>query len=316
MDPKSMLNPLGKAFRFTLAASAMGLLCACVFGGKPDTYSSASLVPPEPVTLNSVNRNWTGSRAQIRFPFQITKGTDSEGWFESKWAEFPEDGSEIQFLVSDRDALREIIPKKHILVGASLICDGWSLRRPEKGKDLQVDFHFENYPVRARIVFDDKDLEDLPEAESFLRLKVLKFYAKGEQLSAIPPAPSAPPSPPASAPAVAGPATYKPRSEILAASVQPARVKAGQEVDLIISYRLDGVPAGAVFETVEQRALYQGGEKITAFEEPIDRTPGSFTSSKKVKVPASAKPGVYLFHARVLFAGSEAKAEALFEVVQ
>lgn len=297
-----------------MIVTAQTILIGCTFGGGPTPYVPASHVPKEPVTLKSVNKNWTGSRAQIRYPFKVRKGTDDEGWSKSKWAKFPQEDTEVRLFVSDRDALKPILPEKRILVGASLICDGWSLRRPEKGKDLQVDFHFENYPSKARIIFENKDLEDLPEAESFLRLKILKLYPKSEQLRAVPSqgSPGRKPSPP-SKPAPA-PHAYKPKVEVLTASVQPARVRAGEQVDLVIHYRVSGIPEGTIFEAVEHRTLLSGDKKLTFFKDPINRTQGSFTSTKKIRVPAGTEPGVYRFLARVVFAGSESKTEAIFEV--
>ncbi|HPR65210.1 MAG TPA: hypothetical protein PK014_13450 [Thermoanaerobaculia bacterium] len=305
-----------KALKILMIIFSLVILGACTFGSGKAPSVPASYVPAEPITLESVNREWTGARAQIRYPFKIEKGSDSEGWSESKWAKFPQDDTEVRFMVTNRDSLRPIIPKKKILVGASLICDGWSLRRPSKGKDLQVDFHFEKYSARARIIFEDKDLEDLPDAERFLRLQILKLYGKSEQLSSVPlsaPGPGyAPPA--ATAPTAPSGQAFKPQVEILSTSVQPVRVRAGEQVDLVIHYRVQGIPPSTSFEAVELRALYMGDKKLASFRDPIARGSGSFTSSKKVKVPSSAKPGVYRFTARIEFAGSEAEAEAIFEV--
>jgi hypothetical protein len=292
------------------------LFMGCVVGGPTTTYTPVSGVPSEPMTLNSVNRNWTGARAQVRYPFKFGKTMVAGGWTESAWVKSPEYKIDYCMLITERKSLKEVIPKKKLLVGTAVVCEGWSLGRPAKGKDLQVDFRFENYPAKARIVFKNKHLDDLPEVEKFLRLNVLKLYAQSEQLSKLGPE-TVPGMPQAGAPVqVPGPVRdaglYLPVIEILSVSIQPARAKPGDQIDLIIHYRIEGIPEGAVWKVVEERSLYAGDSMLAEFKDVIDRSEGSYTSTKKVQVPASAQNGHFRFLAQVYLAKSDA--EAIFEI--
>ena len=301
--------------RYGLApAMTLTLFMGCVAGGPSATYTPVSGVPSEPMTLNSVNRNWTGARAQVRYPFRIGRAGSGE-WTESQWIKSREDNMEVQLLVTNREALREVIPKKNLLVGTALICEGWNLQRPKRGKDLQVDFRFENYPSKARMVFQNKNLDDLPEVEKFIRLKVLKLYSLNEQLVQVgTPAESADTASPSGFPGshTVDEDSYIPSVEILSVSIRPARAQPGEEIDLIIHYRLEGVSATSFCQVVEQRHLRSGDKDLASFRDVVERTIGSYTSTKRVRIPTSAPSGVITFKADVSLAGS--RAEAIFEI--
>ena len=108
--------------------------------------------------------------------------------------------------------------------------------------------------------------------------------------------------------------TYKPGIEIVSASVQPARVSAGDAIKLLIQYRVNGVPPGFSFEVKESHQLRVNDATIGQVEESISRGAGTFTSAKTINVPPNAAPDFYTFRAQVTLAGVEAEALAFFEV--
>ena len=62
--------------------------------------------------------------------------------------------------------------------------------------------------------------------------------------------------------------------EVLAVSVQPARIPRGQETSLVLSYRVGGIAAGQSVEVVERRELLKDGESIRNWEDRIPAPPG------------------------------------------
>jgi hypothetical protein len=107
---------------------------------------------------------------------------------------------------------------------------------------------------------------------------------------------------------------FRPSIEILAVAVDPPQVRPGGRVDLVVHYRVDGLPTGASFEMVETRRLLRSEAALTETAEPVARANGSYTSSQQAPVPAEAPPGVYRLEVVLRLAGAEAEGAALFEV--
>jgi hypothetical protein len=193
-------------------------------------------------------------------------------------------------------------------------CVGWGLAEPRKQRGLLLNLEFDGLPVKARMEFEDSDkLEDLEDVERLARIELFVVTAK----AAPPPPPPPPPAPApatAAAPAVEAPQVYEPAVRILGASVNPAQLTRGAQMDLVITYVVEGLPPGASFPANEERNLLVGDRQLAHFEQQIPRTTGTFTSAQKIAVPATLKPGVYRFQARISVAGKSAAADALFEV--
>jgi hypothetical protein len=168
---------------------------------------------------------------------------------------------------------------------------------------------------------DRKNKETVYAAVDNLVLSMRRRQAPAIQsLTRLSQAPAEPtPSSPAAAVAVQPAAvptsqTFKPEVTIVASSVQPAEVKAGDAIKLLIQYEVSGLPPGFSYEVTESRQLLLNEAVIGQVGEPVSRGVGSFTSSKTISVPATASPGFYSFRARVTLAGVHAEASAFFRV--
>ncbi len=302
-----------------------------------------------PVTMETVNQRWAGKQALIRVGAFVEKGRDKLGWSYSKWAKSPELPGErpIEFRlgVSNRDMLLEkgyLYRKKALRAGTAFVADRWDLSMPEKGKGLHLKLKFEGLPVDAVLELKKDKLEDLEDAERAMRIQI--FQLTGLSDEAEPPAFTSAPLNPSPAPRTAagtpppdasnllprptaavasrgiaapepsGQTTFKPAVEILAVSVQPAEATPGGEVNLVVQYRVDGLPAGFAYEVSETRRILVNDAEATAFEDAVSRSVGSFTSAQAMSVPADAPAGFYTFEATVQLAGVEASGTAFFRV--
>lgn len=197
------------------------------------------------------------------------------------------------------------------------------------------------------------DLKALPAIERFLRLHILDITPRSEQLTstrpsssssslsaeeraraaaffagegpATPPRPSGPSGSPAPAAPVAngssatagGDVTYRPAVEILAVSVQPPQVGAGERVELVVNYTVSGLPPGTRFAVTETRSLSYGERALTSSSADTSRGNGTYTSSLEAPIPAAAEAGIYRLTVDVGLPGAEpASGSALFEVVR
>lgn len=326
-------DPLTLIRRLPVLLIAGVAMVACA-SGRRDAERTAqpvavSGVAAEPVTLETVNRRWRGSRCQIRVPLDIKKGTDRAGWSEGKWIEAPtlpgDRKVEIRMTVSDRDLLvREgyLYRKRSIRAGTMFVAQGWTLTNPKRQKGLVLDLTLEGTPVQARMEFGKADeLDDLEDVERLTRIELFQVLGAAEAPPVrLDPGVSSPPpqavvrthltdpAPPLSQP------TYSPAVEILAASVTPAAVSRGSQVGLVVNYRVSGLPDGASFDTTEERSLLQGETTMGTFDEHVPRSNGTFTTTQSVNVSADLAPGTYTFRARVSLAGATSEGSALLEV--
>jgi len=239
--------------------------------------------------------------------------------------------------VSDRDALAPILAGESIPPGTRFIAEGWSLARPEKQEGVYLQLRFEALPqVKARlrflppgkfgstrvdvsfVTFDFFPLSQFETVERYSRIEAFQLQAADEQLTV--PAPTQLPiraqegAPVARTPS-AEPAPFKPAVRLLAVSCQPAQLRAGDEVEIVLNYAVEGIPAGASFEVVERREILRDEEALGTFEKPLGRMAGTFTSTLRVRIPETAPPALYSVRGTVTMAGSTSTATALLEVI-
>jgi len=105
-----------------------------------------------------------------------------------------------------------------------------------------------------------------------------------------------------------------PKLVIVAVSVEPPQVDAGQAANLIVSYSLTGVPAGATLDVEERRELIKEGASIQQMLDTLPRGSGPHNSSKPIVVPLEAAPGIYTLKVTLSAAGVWAEKTAIFEV--
>jgi hypothetical protein len=286
----------------------------------PVPISSAA---PEPVTIDTVNRRWKGARCQIRFPIEIKKDRDDNGWSHSDWLKAPSlpDDKElkIRLLVSDREALVRsgyLSQKKVLRPGTAFIAQGWRLENPNKEKGLMLDLRFESLPIQARMEFKGGDrLDDLELVEQAMRIDLFQLYEVSQPVLNTQKIPEPEPVKKERVAEQSTPTqSYDPSVKILAASVQPAQVSRGGKIELIITYVIGGLPPGSGFEVVEKRDIKSGEKVMGSFDDRKSRLSGTYTTTHKIDVAANTAPGVYTFQAVVNLAGKTSEASALFEV--
>lgn len=296
----------------------------------------ATGVSPGPVTMETVNASWKGSRCQIRFGPEIPRGKTNTGWSRSKWILAPTlPGDKKRYLrlwVSDRAALDSegyLRRGKFIRPGTPFIALGWSFQNATKRKDLVLGLRFEQVPVQARLEFRDTKAIDLEDMERLAKVELFQVLGKPPP-TRLPPsvqqrrvaetvqqpkAGSPPILPPTEAPPIpTSDSVYRPTVEVHAASVNPAQVFPGSQISLMIHYEVSGIPAGTSFEVVERRILKREGRVLVTFEEKLPRASGSYTSAQQIDVSAGMSVGIYSLEAEVSLAGVTAKASALFEI--
>jgi len=277
----------------------------CVAGGGP-VRSDARTLPDEPLTIDRMSREWQGAEVQLRFSHRLGRGKDSEGWTDCRWVQTYEERVLFRLFVTDRDALKPIVMNRDLRAGAWLVCDGWRYEKPKKGKGIIIDFHFKNYPARARMYFKN-DEEDLVKVERFLRMDVVKRYAKGEQLQRV----RTPPQPPAT-PRPEPPVAVRPAIDVLSAMVAPSQLDPGMDIELTITFK---VTCGKrPIPVHELRSLKKGDKVLASFVDDSQKPGGTYTTKRTVTVPAAATPGLYSFQAEVSVPGTRDTAKALFEV--
>ncbi len=268
-------------------------------------------------SLAEANGLWAGARCTLRIPIEIKKGRDGEGWSSSPLyaVEDPLDGQLYwTLLVSDRRGLEPVMRGKELAVGTVLTASGWRLLHPGDEEGVTLDLRHEGVELRFRFRRfgsfgkDSLPLSRLAQAERYIRFEVCAPIEAD-------PLPVAPLPLPAAAPTPREPvAVHRPALRVDAAAVQPPRAAAGEQVELVAIYRLEGIPPASFFEVVEQREIFLGDVLLQRLEETFPRTADDYTSSWPVVLPAGLGPGVYRLVVTVRTVGLEGRAEALFEV--
>lgn len=297
---------------------SIGLLAFLVVGGskadgqKAKERNRIQPVPigglsPEPVTMDTVNHRWRGARCQIRFSVEIGKGSD-KGWSRSDWLYAPalpgEKPVKIRFSVSNREGLVRggyLRRNKEIRPGTPFVVTGWHFVEPHKQKGFIVNLRFESLPVDARVEFKDFDrIEHLEDLEQLMRIELFQLH-EGSQVAV-------------EAAGEAGTSSGQPNIKIVSATAQPAVVRRGSELELLISYELHGVDLGSGLEIAETRELISGDDRLAVFNATRSRKPGLYTSSHKIQVTESTKPGRYTYRAEIRLNGTVSEASSVFEV--
>ena len=258
-----------------------------------------------PMTLSSVNEKWIGASARTRVNLPIKKGSDKAGWSSSEWLRAESEVIRMRFSVNSRSTLRDVMPVKNLLAGVQLVCDGWSVQDPKKGRGIQVDFHFLNYPARARAEFRT-DLEHLASVERYLRFNVMGVTRADEMLAPAATAvaettPEPPPPPPERGIRISG------------AQAQPEAASPGEAIELLITYDVSSGSAASV-TVLERRVLAKGPVTIATFEESMEREPGTYVSRQTINVPPDAPAGFYSYKALVDIGDLSDEYNAIFEV--
>lgn len=281
-------------------------------------------IAPEPITMENVNRRWSQTRCQIRVALDIGKDRDGQGWSASDWIDPPvlprERKHRFRVLVSDRASLERgghLSKRKTLRPGTLFVAEGWRFTDPRKNKGLVLDLRFEGLPIKARMEFDDTNLDSLETVDTLAKVQLFQVLEKVEAAPPARPVPIAEPEPPArnAAPASrAVPEVFDPAIAISAVSVMPATVTRGGKMDLIVIYTVKGVPPGAAIPVTETRQIRAGERQLASFEEQVHRAAGAFTSTQSINTPADLAPGVYAFDVTLAFAGKVEKSRAFFEL--
>jgi hypothetical protein len=281
-------------------------------------------------TLELLNKTWIGADCVIRIPVQIRKKRDRDGWSESAWfikqtAGGKEDHFAFRFRVSDRDRIQNLMDGDTLRPGTRFVAEGWGFRWPDRTKGLYLQLRFRDVPVEARWLFTTKSMStkskvsasQLRNIERYMRLQAFQVHSAEDLLVEVPAAPvRATPVPAVSdvEPPPPAPEVFKPELRLLVAAVQPARATSGELVQLLLTYEIGGLPAGALFEVTETRRLMSGETQVASFANRVARGSGSFTSELPVRLPANLSPGLYSLEAEVELAGVTASGSAFFLV--
>lgn len=283
-------------------------------------------LPNGPATLTNMSDRWDGMVVRTRVPLRVPKSSDKRGWSKGSWVTTEGDKTKMRVWVRERSALTEIIPRKEMLVGVTMVGTKWAAVNPKKGKGVFVEFDLVNYVGEVKLEFD-KHVDELPQIEQYLRNYVLdvrgvqpsmKRSAKAAPSSSItrpaapkvakasnprqPVAPSGPSAPDSAAPTML---------EILNVECEPPSVAPGGSMQMVANYRVEG-SGGDVTE--KRRIIDSSGNELASFDESITRDTGTFKSSQPLSVPASTKPGRYMLEVTVRLGDKAFTKSANFEI--
>lgn len=110
-------------------------------------------------------------------------------------------------------------------------------------------------------------------------------------------------------------ASHGPTVQSLHVSTKASRMHAGETVELLLEYEVDG-PSGAVAVT-ETRTLSFGGVMIPTYpvREDLSREPGHHISNYRQTLPSSAESGVYEYKGEICVGGDCISRTTTFEIV-
>ena len=297
----------------TLLVLAVGLLAPRAPAGADDAEALAGLT-----------RRWDGATCVLRFAMPIQPERDEQGWSPGLAHKAALERGKAFFVrprISDLAQLRARIGADEVPPGTAFLVEGWRPGRWGLSRGYVLDLRFRDLPLAGRFEFiaefgfslKPRQLSDI---ERWVKIEVCEVTFPSE---ALPPRPvaaaSGAPAVPGAPTAASAPASaFAPALHVLAASVQPARARAGEEIALMINYLLEGLPAGVMFEAVEERELLSGERSLAKLVDRLPRAAGTYTSSQRIRVPDDLAAGLYRLRARVRMAGLEGEAEALFAV--
>jgi hypothetical protein len=97
-------------------------------------------------------------------------------------------------------------------------------------------------------------------------------------------------------------------------SVSPQKARAGEKVDLKMTYAILGAPARKEFTVVETREIRYKGKLLGKFKAYVSHGDGTYSSSVPVILPAGAQKGKYQVVLTVKTHEASASKETIFYV--
>lgn len=274
--------------------------------------------------LQQVNERWAGAECRIRFEVPIKKGKDGDGWSKSIWivpgTQIGKDLAGAKLFVSNRDRL----PGGRIYPGTSFVAEGWAFDRPKDQDGLRLALRFADGSGKAyfsfRKGFGKVGAKYLETVERWARMEMFHVSAADETLEEIPvrtagPAPALSPvesrrSPP---PVLSPPAALG--LKVMGVTVAPLQARPGSQVDLVVTYALEGGVAGQFSDVLERRVILRDGQVLTTLEATVARVPGTHKSIQTLGVPADLEAGIYELRASVEIDGRKGDGAAIFQVM-
>ncbi len=304
--------------RFGPACLGLALVLHPVSGADAGTSEEAA-------ALDRINQTWQNARCRNRIAVEIKKGTDRDGWSESPWMCEHGSGTEnveyfcFRLKVTNRQAVLPLMDGKTLRAGARFVVDGWEAEKLKGLKGVTLSLHFVDVHAQAQFTFNRRGsfnkvgtVERLMNIERYMRFEAFEVQPPNERIEEVNvPVATAPPVPRATA----IPITVRPELRMMAASVEPARVVAGETVRLIAIYAVEGLPSGAIVTVNEWRTIRQGQRTLTTTDASVQQGPGIHQSSQPLQVPATLTPGVYELLVTIELQGSVKEATAVFEVL-
>lgn len=276
----------------------------------------------QPISLEQANNWWQGRGAKLLRPVDFGRSPEWKGlWYaqlqvpraDKKPFEYPAYDLTIHFFLPDTPAVRGALRSGKLPAGSVLNPGGWRVERINRldtnvlpvrlagdSADGEIQLQCNEYRTMFSGANDCSPEGVLQRGEPYLRAH---FFTLSQADSAAAPSRAA-------GRAGSGIAAVR----MLSASVQPARVAAGGEVQLVLTYQVDGVAGPSMAKILERRIITKGGVGIADLHSDVPRPSGTFTSQQAMRVPASASPGVYSLRAEVSLGNVNSFVEALFEV--
>ncbi|MEK7389770.1 MAG: hypothetical protein AAB036_08725 [Elusimicrobiota bacterium] len=309
--------------RWAALATAF-LACGCATGGYSRMRHPAVHNGP-PVSRDQAQRWWRGAAVTLKREVNFGRSPEWEGvWFSQievprhnqKPFEAPNTDFRIQFHLTDNAASRRLLRSGRLPAGTTAAGLDWRVARQARqwgaedfpvldlrlgdGSNLSIVIACEHWRTLFSGANDCSVEGVLRRAEPYLRAHFFDFSATRG-------------SPPArSIAAGSQPEEPSPSLAILAVSAKPPEISPGSSVELLINYTLQGAAGNTT--ALESRRVSFGDAIIADLPSELSRPSGTFTSSQKLQVPASARPGVYRLNATVKALGLSAEGSALFEV--
>lgn len=275
--------------------------------------------------LDRINQTWREAKCRNRIAIEIKKGADRDGWSDSPWMCNYDSATDntaafcFKFKVTNRKGLLPFMDGKTLRTGMRFVARGWNAKKTNGLKGVTLDLDCVDVPAQAQFTFTRRGsfnkvgtVERLGFIERYMRFEAFEVRPAGERIESVAtPIAAAPPAPrPTPVPVL-----VRPELRLMAASVEPARVVAGEEVQLIAIYSIEGLPAGAVTIVNEWRTIRQGQRTLTTTDASVSHGPGIHQSSQPLRVPASLAPGIYELLVTIELQGAVKEATAVFEVI-
>lgn len=299
--------------RAVVVCVLLGLLAVELPTGRAGTRKEEAL-------LAEANRRWSGARCRSLKAVEVKKGADKKGWVKSRVMYWDRTSANhrLRFYFSDGDAIHREFVNGYIPVGTEFTAAGW--RVAKRGGELFLELEQVDTGAQVKVYFSDDwsgrvGAKRVPDFERWARLNLFELSAADEVLTDVAPRAPAPSrrAAPAPAPAVSGRASVGLR--VLGVAVEPLRIAPGGEIDLVVTYSVEGPGAARDVEILERRVLVTEGRQLTSLESTVRRRSGTFESRQPLRVPADQAEGIYELRVTVEGQGVAAEGSAIFQVV-